>query len=82
MDYNSNFNITGLYGLDRRVKMNEFQLWFLGFMYGFMGVGVFGSTKKIQDETPMHFIAVFLLWPVLLLMFCALFLCTGKRMHD
>ena len=62
--------------------MNDFQLWFSIIVYAFMGLGVFASTKKIEDETPMHFIAVFLLWPVLLLMYCGLYLFTGRRMHE
>jgi len=62
--------------------MNDFQLWFSIVIYAFMGLGTFASTKKIEDETPMHFVAVFLLWPVLLLMFSIMFLFTGKRIHE
>ena len=55
---------------------------FLGVLYFLLGIGVFAVTKRVKDETPMHFLAVFLLWPILLLMFCVIFLFTGVRIND
>ena len=62
--------------------MNDFQMCFSIAIYAFMGVGTFASTIKVEKETPMHFIALLLLWPVLLLMFSIMFLFTGRRINE
>jgi hypothetical protein len=60
------------------------ELWFLGFIYGFMGLGVWSSSKYKGDgkETPFIAVVCIIFWPVLLLMYSVMFIFTGRKICD
>jgi hypothetical protein len=54
-------------------------IYFIVFAYLFVGLGVFAMTNKIDDEVPMHLIAVALYWPILIFVRVLGFIFTGRR---